>query len=162
LTRKALVVGYGNPLRGDDAVGQVVAQALAATTGIEAISCHQLLPELAERLAGVELVVFVDAAVDLPAGEVRTMRVEAEPTTTLGHHATPATLLALATQVYGQAPEAFLVSVGAASLEIGETLSGPVASAVPKAIAAVQIVLTPRHCERSEAIQNEIASLRSQ
>ena len=99
------------------------------------------MPELAERLAGVELAVFVDAAVDLPAGEVRTTHVEAEATTTLGHHASPSTLLALAAQVYGWTPDAFLVSVGAASLEFSEALSGPVAAAVPNAIAAVQAIL---------------------
>jgi hydrogenase maturation protease len=120
----------------------VVAQALAATAGVEVVGCQQLMPELAERLAMVELVVFVDAAVDLPPGEVRTMLVEAIGSTALGHHATPATLLTLTQRVYGQTPKAFLVSVGAASLEFGETLSEAVATAVPMAIAAVRAALS--------------------
>jgi hydrogenase maturation protease len=138
-------------------------QALAATAGVEVISCQQLLPELAERLARVELAVFVDAALDLPPGNVRTERVAAASaaTATLGHHTTVATLLALACAVYGRSPETFLVRVGAASLEFGEALSEQVAAAVPDAMAAVQAALS-RHCERSEAIPDEITSLRSQ
>ena len=136
-------------------------QALAATAGVAVISCQQLLPELAERLARVELAVFVDAALDLPPGEVRTERVEAEATATLGHHTTVATLLALAQAVYGCSPETFLVGVGAASLEFGEALSEQVAAAVPDVIAAVQAVLSC-HCKPSKAILDEITSLRSQ
>jgi hydrogenase maturation protease len=126
----------------------VVAQALAATDGVEVVSCQQLLPELAERLSRVELAVFVDAAVDLPAGKIRTVRIKAEATATLGHHATPTSLLTLAQRVYGRGPQALLVSIGAASLEFGETLSEAVAAAVPKAIAAVQAALSCP-CERS-------------
>ena len=54
VTQKALIIGYGNTLRGDDAVGQAAAQALAgeaAIAGAETIACHQLTPELAERIA---------------------------------------------------------------------------------------------------------------
>jgi Ni,Fe-hydrogenase maturation factor len=47
-----LVIGYGNELRGDDAIGQWVARAVAA---------HQLTPELAEDLAHTDYAVFVDA-----------------------------------------------------------------------------------------------------
>jgi hydrogenase maturation protease len=120
----------------------VVAQALAETAGVEVVSCQQLMPELAERLAAVELAVFIDAAVDVPAGDVRSARVEATAAADLGHQASPATLLRLAQGVYGRAPDAFLVSVGAASLEFGETLSREVAAAVPNAIAAVQAALS--------------------
>ena len=141
---KALVVGYGNPLRGDDAVGRIVAQALAGTAGVDVVSCQQLLPELAEKLAAVNLAIFVDAAVDLPAGEVRTEQVEADALTALGHHANPATILGLAKALYGAAPIAFLVSIGAGSLEFRQTLSEGVTAAVPKAIAAVRQLLEDR------------------
>ena len=49
----------------------------------------------------------------------------------------------------GRAPVAFRVTVGAASTELDEGLSRPVAAAVPTAIAAIQALLTghaaPQH-----------------
>ena len=55
---KVFVVGYGNPLRGDDGVGQEVAQVLArqrhhlpALAGTDVMSTHQLVPEMALDLS---------------------------------------------------------------------------------------------------------------
>ena len=61
----ALVIGYGNTLRGDDGIGPAVAEAVAALglPGVRVIVAHQLTPELAADLADAQLVVFVDAAV---------------------------------------------------------------------------------------------------
>jgi hypothetical protein len=64
VTRQALVIGYGNTLRGDDAVGQVVARALAgeaAIEGVEVIACHQLMPELAECIDAADMLLFITA-----------------------------------------------------------------------------------------------------
>ena len=80
MTRQALVIGYGNTLRGDDAVGQVVARALAgeaAIEGVEVIACHQLMPELAECIDAADLVVFIDAAADLQPGTIVAEAVQA-------------------------------------------------------------------------------------
>ena len=50
-SRKALIIGYGNPLRSDDGfgwhAGRLLAQALAGQEA-EVITCHQLTPELAD------------------------------------------------------------------------------------------------------------------
>jgi hydrogenase maturation protease len=112
--------------------------------GIDAVCCHQLTPELAERLAAVDLAVFVDATVGVPRGSVVVARVTAGAAGqgALVHNVDPAQLLALASQLYGRAPEAFLVTVGAASMELGEGLSPPVAAIVPNAVAAIHALLT--------------------
>ena len=47
-----LVIGYGSPLRGDDAAGPLAARQLAQR-GFEAIEAHQLTPELAEKVASI-------------------------------------------------------------------------------------------------------------
>lgn len=147
VTGKALIVGYGNPLRGDDGIGQAAARALAQTPavcGAEVIECHQLLPELAESLAGVALAVFIDAAAGIPPGSIVVAPVQATaaPTAGLVHHVDPGTLLLLSTKLYGRAPRAFLVTVGAGSLALGEGFSEDVAAALPGVIAAVsQLVL---------------------
>ena len=143
MAANALIVGYGNPLRGDDGVGQAVAQAFAgedAIDGVDAIACHQLTPELAERFAAAGRVVLIDAAAGREAGGVSVIPLQPAraPASTLGHHVEPALLLDMAQALYGRSPEAYLVTVGAVSLELGEGLSAPVMAALPELIATVR------------------------
>lgn len=92
----------------------------------------------------VDLAVFIDATVAVPPGNVAVARLGTGAAVAGGlvHHVDPAQLLALAGQLYGRAPDAFLVTVGAASTELGEGLSQPVAAAVPGAVAAIHALLT--------------------
>ena len=143
MTGNALIVGYGNPLRGDDGVGQAVAQAFAgedAIAGVDALACHQLTPELAERFAAAARVVLIDATAGVEAGRVSVIPLLPAPAaaSTLGHHVEPAQLLRMAQALYGRSPEAYLVTVGAGSLELGERLSAPVTTALPALIATVR------------------------
>ncbi len=154
VTRKALVIGYGNTLRGDDAVGQVVARALAgeaAIEGAEVIACHQLTPELAERISIADLIVFIDAAADLQPGAVTVAMVQAAPLSSgLAHHVDPRTLLLMTAKLYGRTPDSFLVSIGVGSFELGEGLSAAVAAALPDVVATVrQLVLDQARAESS-------------
>ena len=82
--------------------------------GVELLACHQLTPELAERLAGVDVVVFADAATAQEPGSVVVTELQpgAEPTA-LAHSADPQALLGLARALYGRAPRAWLVAIGA-------------------------------------------------
>ncbi len=143
MTGNALIVGYGNPLRGDDGVGQAVAQAFAneaAIDGVEALACHQLTPELAERFAAAARVVLIDAVAGAEAGGVSVVPLQPAPapSSRLGHHVDPRELLRMAQRLYGRSPEAYLVTVGASSLELGEGLSAPVTAALPEVIATVR------------------------
>ena len=82
MTGNALIVGYGNPLRGDDGVGQAVARAFAgeaAIDGVDALACHQLTPELAERFAAAARVVLIDAAAGREAGGVSVVPLQPAP-----------------------------------------------------------------------------------
>jgi hydrogenase maturation protease len=143
--RTCLVIGYGNTLRRDDGAGPVVARVVAARglPGVEVIEAQQLLPEHADALSRAERAVFVDARI---AGEeeaasdrmVDVQRVEPSREARLAPHASdPAALLALAFMLFGHAPEAWLVTVQAVDLGIGEELSEEVAAAVPAAAAEV-------------------------
>jgi hydrogenase maturation protease len=149
MIRAALIIGYGNPLRSDDGVGQAVARAFAAEAagdGVEAISCRQLTPELAERFAAADRVVLVDAAAGLAPGGVRITRLQAAAALSpaFGHHVDPRELLHISGKLYGRSPEAFLVTVGASSLALGEGLSAPVAAALPEVVATVRrLALAP-------------------
>jgi hydrogenase maturation protease len=119
-----LVIGYGNTLRGDDGIGPAVAEAVAALglPGVRVIVAHQLTPELAADLAGARLAVFVDAAVK---GEpVTAVRIgAAEFGAVMTHTAEPRGLLALCTAVYGQCPEAWLVTAAGSDFGFRDGLS---------------------------------------
>lgn len=131
-----LIIGCGNPLRGDDAVAwrasQLLAESLRDTETVIRTS-HQLTPELAEAVSQARQVIFLDADCGRPAGEVALRALD--PASSLSelftHQLTPERLLALAQSLYGSCPPAVLVSVGAGSFEFGAALSPEVASALP-------------------------------
>ena len=120
-----LVIGYGNTLRRDDGVGPSVAEAVAALAlpGVRTLACPLLTPELAEPVSQARVVIFVDAAVDAPREvQLRTLA-PADSSQIMAHAASPATLLALARDVFGHAPEAWLITVPVEDLGIGDEFS---------------------------------------
>jgi hydrogenase maturation protease len=134
-----LVIGYGNPLRSDDGVGPAVAVRLAADPrfeGVDVRSEHQLTPELALDASRASLLVLVDAGVGETPGEVSVRRLDpsGEPGTAWTHHLDPAALVGLARELWGAAPPVVLVSIGPASLEVGERLTPTVLPAVDRAV----------------------------
>ena len=120
-----LVIGYGNTLRRDDGVGPKVAEAVRALNlaGVRAIACHQLTPELAEPISQSRVVVFIDAAVDAPA-KVQIRKLEPNVSSQISTHAAdPQTMLALARDLFGHAPEAWWLRIQVENLGFGEELS---------------------------------------
>jgi hydrogenase maturation protease len=121
-----VVIGYGNDLRGDDAVGPLAATAVAewGAPGICALDVHQLTPELSEVLAAAELAIFVDACASPEREEIETQLIApATLDTALGHTGDPRQLLALTKALYGHCPVAWLITVPAQSFELGGALS---------------------------------------
>jgi hydrogenase maturation protease len=120
-----LVIGYGNTLRQDDGVGPRVAERIEARhlPGVRTLICDQLSPEHAEAIAHARVTVFVDAVVGAPR-HVRLQRVKPRATTQLmAHAAEPGTMLALARDVYGPAPQAWLVPIPALRMGFGLDIS---------------------------------------
>lgn len=120
-----LVIGYGNLLRCDDGVGPRVAEAVGSLglPGVQTLICQQLSPEHAEPISRARRVVFVDAAVD-GSREVQLRELAPGDTTQLmAHAADPRTMLALARDVFGHAPQAWWLTIPAVNLTFGETLS---------------------------------------
>jgi hydrogenase maturation protease len=123
-----LVIGYGNTLRQDDSAGPRVAEKVGALKlrGVRTLVVPQLSPEHAEALAGARSVVFVDAAVGADKGVRLRRLVPGDSSHVTTHAAEPRTLLALAREVYGRAPQGWMLTIPAVQLGFGEEVS-PVA-----------------------------------
>ncbi|HEX4086940.1 MAG TPA: hydrogenase maturation protease [Chthoniobacteraceae bacterium] len=139
----ALIIGYGNPLRGDDAAGHRAVEILSAMSdpgnGTRFVAVHQLTPELAETVAGADDVYFIDAAEaskERHPGTVRCEAIQAIPPggEALGHHMTPQQLLAFTAALYGARPRAFVYTIAAESFDYGAPLSRAVVSAMPSLV----------------------------
>ena len=142
MTGDALVIGYGNVLRSDDGVGWHVAERLAddpRLMGSTLLHVHQLTPELAFDVNRATLVVLVDAQHGPEAGTFVVDQVAPveDVATAWSHHLDPASLVGLAVELYGSAPDVYTVGVGVASLEAGDELSPAVRSALPRIADAV-------------------------
>lgn len=140
----ALVIGYGNDLRSDDGAGRVVAARIGGRglPGVEVRTLPQLTPELATAIAGRDLVVFVDANVDVTEVTVDKIAPASRRTAGASHYGDPASLLAM-TAAVGTVPGcAYLVSVPVHSLCLGFELSLETAAFVDHAIELIDGLLT--------------------
>jgi hydrogenase maturation protease len=132
------IIGYGNTLRSDDGAGpatvEKISQALGAKSSCQCIVAHQLAPEHAVNLHTAQRVVFVDASKRVPAGKVHIAKVfpVRTPTRAFTHHLSPERLLWIADEYFGHAPDAWLVEIGSADLDLGTNLSPRVAGAVAR------------------------------
>jgi hydrogenase maturation protease len=126
-----LVVGYGNPGRGDDALGpELVARLEALRTlrpawpEVEFLTDFQLAPEHAVDLQGRALVLFVDAC---HAGwrPVTLRRARARRDATFTSHAmSPEALLDACREAFGEPlPEAYVLEIAGACFDAGAALS---------------------------------------
>jgi hydrogenase maturation protease len=141
---QCLVLACGNTLRGDDGVGARLAEwaeeRFRNDPQVRVIARQQFTPELASDVAVVDSVLFVDASVKTPPGRVRLIPVSSrvdgseDGSALPSHHVTPSQLLGLARSLFGGIKShAMLLTVGAKSVELGETFSDPVEAALPRA-----------------------------
>ncbi|MDR3741256.1 MAG: hydrogenase maturation protease [Terracidiphilus sp.] len=142
---RCLILACGNTLREDDGIGPFLAswaeERFAATPGVRVLASHQWTPELAMDIAAAETVVFIDCAVNTPAGAVRLAPVVAaeQMPRLMTHHLDTTCLLALAREYYEASPrESVLLSIGAGSMELREGFSDVVRDAIPAAQRALE------------------------
>jgi hydrogenase maturation protease len=111
MTAPLLVLGWGNPSRGDDALGPMLVDALAAYAGralpagtVDCLSDYPLQIEHALDLVGRERVLFVDAARGLDAA-CQMRRVEPQRERQITSHAlSPEALLQVFVDLQRRAP----------------------------------------------------------
>ena len=134
-----LIIGYGNPLRGDDGVGPHIAQQLAdrmTRRDVEILARHQLTIELAEPISRADQVMFIDAAANADPGAIVVKCIGAPDALPIAgtHQLDPSLLLAYAREWYGKAPSTLLIAIGSAAFDYCEELSPPVQRAVPRVL----------------------------
>lgn len=137
-----LVIGLGNPLRGDDAAGPEVIARLRTELGdaapdVELVEAHSLVPELAERLAAHATTVLVDAdpqATEAHLEEVATSLDATPSRQPLGHATTVRELIHLAQHLYGARGRVWLCRVPASDFTAGAPLTPACAAGVEAAV----------------------------
>ncbi|MEL7350518.1 MAG: hydrogenase maturation protease [Cyanobacteria bacterium P01_A01_bin.116] len=145
LQSRFLIIGYGNELCGDDAVGSRVADTIAGwhLPSVKTISTHQLTPELVNDIVLTDYVIFIDAC----SGSSCARTVQLDPIV-VGNHAafaakgahshSPFSLMTLTQQLYGRIPQAWLLQVPTESLGYGEELSSTTERGCDRAIRTIE------------------------
>ena len=133
---RILVIGFGSPIRGDDALGPIAAERLEeriSNEQVRIITRHVLTTELVAEVSEATLVIYIDAAMEGPIGEVLCRRLAgaSDAPMNIAHFFDPRELLAWARELYGQQPEAYLVSVRGVTYDFAKyKLSSTVEAAV--------------------------------
>jgi hydrogenase maturation protease len=131
LTAEVLVLGWGNPSRGDDALGPLFVEhfetlaALHPEWGeVECLTDFQLQVEHALDLQGRRRVLFVDASVDA-APPCTLSRIEAARDASFTTHAmSPQAVLKVFADIDdGEPPPCWLLAIRGERFELGEDLS---------------------------------------
>jgi hydrogenase maturation protease len=124
-TPKFLIIGYGNTLRSDDGVGQVVSMEIEKWNlpQVRSLYLHQLTPELAEKMANFETVIFIDACLNSNQVELKPVEKENLLNNNSGHYCSPEYLLYLTQFLYNKNLQAWLITIPIENLNLGENLS---------------------------------------
>lgn len=135
-----LIIGYGSPIRGDDALGPLAADRLAERVlpeGVEVLSRHVLTAELVADIWDKDRIIFLDAALDTP-GEVRCRQItpDASSMSTMAHFLDPRELLSWCEALHGRAPESWLITAGGASFDYASYELTPIAEEALEAMLA--------------------------
>lgn len=150
---RVLIYGYGNPARGDDALGVRFADALhddPAFDWIDFDTNYQLNIEDAENIADYELVLFADATVDPGVESFRLKRVEPDPQIQFTNHAvTPGFVIALCNQLHGRIPDVWVVEIRGHEWELGQNMTEEAASNLNDALKAMKPIL--QQCSQNAA-----------
>jgi hydrogenase maturation protease len=124
--KKLLIFGYGNPGRGDDAIGPLFVEHISRwkRNDVSCLSDMQLLVEHVTDLRAHNEVIVVDADVACtePFEFLPIAALKDESCTS--HMVTPAGLLHVYQQVYCRdSPEAFLLRIRGYNFDLGDQLS---------------------------------------
>ena len=136
---KAVVLGIGNRMRGDDAVGSLVAEELKGTPGLGVFDCGTTPENYIEPVVALEpdRILLVDAcSFGGRPGEFRLFEREDIERLAAGFVSTHTLPLTMTVVMLEQQTNARiqLLGIQPANVQFGETLSASVASALPDVV----------------------------
>ena len=127
-----VLFGYGNPSRGDDALGpRLLDRAVAWLQAhpdlpVTPVADFQLQIEHAEDLRDQDLALFLDADATCPPPFTFRRVQPSRDSSYTTHELSPGAVLQVYEQITGSpAPSSFVLSVRGAAFELGEPLSAP-------------------------------------
>lgn len=141
LEKKYLVIGYGNTLRCDDGIGQIIAEEIESfkVDGLQCIYQHQLTPELVEKIYQFSTVIFIDASINHQEVMVINLpRMDVNYSQQQGHFCHPEYLLYLTDLLYQKKPSSFLITIPIINLDLGEELSPLALQSKQKALTIIK------------------------
>lgn len=146
LLKPILIIGIGNPSRGDDALGPTLIERLEAWNlpDVELLTDFQLQVEYAFDMQGRDRVIIVDASIggnepyDYHAAE------PAEDNSYSSHALSPAAILHHYAKLYGEPPDTWVMAIRGYVFELGEGLSPQAAANLEAALARLKRLLAPQ------------------
>jgi hydrogenase maturation protease len=170
---RVVVLAWGNPSRGDDAIGPRLAEALEAQAARHPewarhafVTDFQLQPEHALDLEGADLVLFVDASATAPAPFAFTRVGVSLDRSFTTHALSPQALLAVRAGLAGEpVPPAWLLAVRGEGFELGQPMRPAAREGLTRALELAARLLSrpdPAYWEReSTPTPAFVASTRS-
>ena len=152
ILKDTLLMGYGNPDRGDDGAAFHILRALVRkytnqdedlfssditqlTQNTHIFYSLQLLPEYADMIAGYRVVVFIDAHTGEIEEDLRLVKVFADfKYSPFTHHFSPESSLALANSLTSRHPEGWLLSIRGYEFGFNRALSAKTNDLVSRAV----------------------------
>lgn len=124
VSQRILLIGYGNPGRGDDGIGPALAAAIEAMglPGVTVEADYQLMVDHAAQIAAHDVVIFADAMIGLAQPFRFSEIAQTQPEGLGSHQVTPEAALALAGLLFGHAPPGWMLAI--AGDEFGEVKEG--------------------------------------
>jgi hydrogenase maturation protease len=142
MQEQVLIFAWGNPSRGDDALGPDLLERIGPRAGVELLTDFQLQPEHVTDLRDRDLVLFADASVSCaPPFSFTRVTASRDPSFT-SHAMSPAALLAAYGEVYGvEPPPCFVLAIRGEHFELGESLSNAARAHLDAALGLVERLL---------------------
>jgi len=149
MSKKNIILSWGNDFRRDDGAGRYAARALRQLDlpDTEVVDFNQLAPEHAELLDGADRVVFLDAypaetgqgSLLLPLSDPAAITL---PRSCFGHAVQPSEIMILAKTIYGCEPEAWLAAIPGFDFDLGEFLTPGTEQGIGRIVRMVADLLT--------------------
>jgi hydrogenase maturation protease len=121
-----LIFGWGNPSRGDDALGPLFIDRIEAMNlpGVECLTDFQLQVEHALDLEGRQRILFVDASIDALPPCSLTRLAPARDASFSTHAITPEAVMQVYLDLHDDAPPpCYMLAIRGESFELGDGLS---------------------------------------